>query len=217
MSRPLSSTRFTMPERPRRRPARAACAWIAALCLATGLSGCSITQPVRDEVSRHLLEPVVPATTHTRSSPRLAVARPNLPRYLDRTQLMTRGADGQIQSHERSLWAEPLHVNMARVMASNLRRLTRSQGVQTIDSFVTADYGQLLEITVHQFDPDPSGRLVLECDWRLQPVVGDDVDSIPFRTEVVVVDQPGQDPVVARVAAMNEALGRLAREIARSL
>jgi uncharacterized protein len=183
--------------------------------VAAGICGCSVTKPVQDEVVRHLLEPVVAEAPSTAIEPRIAVARPNLPRYLDRMQMVTRDADGQIKTHDNHLWAESLNVNMARVLTSNLRRLTRSRNVQTIDSFVTADYSVLLEVRVHQFDPEPSGRLVLECDWRLQPVIGGDMDPTPFRTEVVV--DPGGRAMDGRVTAMNEALGRLAREIARSL
>lgn len=192
----------------------------AVLAVSLGLaapvwSGCSVVQPVQDEATRHLLEPVIVPAEATGREPRVAVARPRLPLYLDRSQLVTRGADGGIRTHDRRLWAEPLDVNMSRVLASNLRRLTRSRNVQTVDAFVTADYSVLLEVRVHQFDPDPSGALVLECDWRLQPVVGGDVDPIPFRTEVAV--SGADDSQSGRVAAMNEALGRLAREVARSL
>lgn len=189
-------------------------ACLAALVLL--VVSCSVTQPVHDQVTRHVLQPVFTEVQQDRSEPRLAVARPTLPRYLDGMSLVTHGTGGEVRSHRHDVWAEPLPAGMGRVLASNLRRLTRSPNVRTVDSFVTADYDRLLEVRVHQFDPDPAGRLILECDWRLQPLVGDDARSRPFRTEVPVAGGTGA-AMGARVAAMNEAVGRLSEEIAREL
>ena len=184
--------------------------------LALLLASCSVTQPVQDQVTRHLLQPVFAEVQQNRRQPRVAVARPVLPGYLDAMSMVTRSASGQIRSHRQDLWAEPLDVNMSRVLASNLRRLTRSPHVQTVESFVTADYDRLLEIRVHQFDPDPIGRLVLECDWRLQPLEGGDVATRQFRTEVPMAGGSAAS-MSAQVIAMNEALGRLAASIAADL
>jgi uncharacterized protein len=187
----------------------------AVLACSPALTSCSVTKPVQDEATRHLLGPVLPPASQERAEPRIGVARPTLPHYLDRMQLVTRTTENQIEIHNQRLWAGPLDANMASTLASNLRRLTRSSNVQTADSFVTADYTSLLEVRIHKFDPDASGMLVLECDWRLQPLAGGDVDPIPFRTAVPVA--PGGSPMSGRLAAMDEALAQLARTVVRAL
>jgi uncharacterized lipoprotein YmbA len=96
------------------------------LCFAS----CSVTKPVEDRVTRHLLQPTVREVEQNRSEPRLAVARPRLPGYLDGMALVTRDAAGAIQSQRQHLWAEPLDVNISRVLASNLRGLTRSATIE---------------------------------------------------------------------------------------
>jgi len=184
-------------------------------CLPLLLVGCNILQPVKDPAARHLLDPIVPYRAATSPQPVLAVARPSLPAYLDRLQLATRDAAGQVQVLDAHLWSEPLDSAIARVTAINLRRLTGATNIQPVGDFITLEYTSLVEVRIAQFDPAPSGALILQCTWKVQPVKGGDANNRDFRTEVQ--PDPTKPPVAARIAAMNEALARLAREIARSL
>jgi uncharacterized protein len=79
---------------------------------------------------------------------------------------------------------------------------------------VTLDYQSLLEIRVSRFEPDASNTLVFECTWKLQPVAGPVVDVRPFRTTVAIPPADSPKDLSGRITAMNEALARLAREIA---
>jgi uncharacterized lipoprotein YmbA len=188
------------------------------LFLTTLLAACGVLAPVKDASVNYLLEPLVPERRITGASPAIAIARPSLPGYLDRQQLVSRGMDGRMMMNSFHLWAEPLDAGIARVTAANLARLANSLSIQPVETYVTLDYQSLLEIRVSRFEPDASGKVVLECTWKLQPVSGRVTDPRPFRA---VIDpgapvQPGA-PQTARVAAMNEALASLAREIARAL
>jgi uncharacterized lipoprotein YmbA len=136
-----------------------------------------------------------------------------LPPYLERIELVTRTAAGQLRIHDKHLWSEPLDAAITRVMAENLRRLTGSTNIQPVASFITRDYTALVEIRIDRFDPAADGSLLFECTWKLQPVAGGDAAPKAFRTVVPV--PPSADPVGARVPAMNEALGRLARAIGK--
>lgn len=181
---------------------------------------CGMLEPVKDTTVNHLLDPTIPERRITGSSPTLAIARPALPSYLDRQQLVSRSGDGQLQMNSYHLWAEPLDAAISRVTSINLGRLTNSLNIQPVESFVTLDYQSLLEIRISRFEPDPGGNVVLECTWKLQPVSGRVANPRQFRT---VVPVSGADSAVTaaalsgRVSAMNEALVRLAREIARAL
>lgn len=181
---------------------------------------CGLLEPVKDTTVNHLLDPAVPERRITGASPTLAIARPALPSYLDRQQLVSRSGDGQLQMNSYHIWAEPLDAAISRVTAINLGRLTNSLNIQPVESFVTLDYQSLLEIRISRFEPDPSGNVVLECTWKLQPVSGRVADTRQFRTMVPVSAADSSVTVAAlsgRVSAMNEALARLAREIARAL
>lgn len=185
------------------------------------LASCgSMLEPVKDTTVHHMLEPAVPYRGITGSSPTVAIARPALPSYLDREQLVSRSGGGILQMNNYHLWAEPLDAGISRVMAINLGRLTNSLNIQPVESFVTLDYQRLLEIRISRFEADAGGNIVLECTWKLQPVNGRVADTRTFQTTVPVsaADSAITSAALAgRVSAMNEALARLARVIARSL
>ena len=193
---------------------------LLALLIPLLLAACNVLKPVKDISVNHLLDPIVPERRITGATPAVAISRPSLPSYLDRQQLVSRSGDGQIQMHRYHLWAEPLNSAISRVMAQNLGRLTNSLNIQPVENFVTLDYQSLLEIRISRFEPDPGGRLVLECTWKIQPVSGGVGNTRSFSTAIQL--STGDAAVTParladRVAAMNEALARLAREIADSL
>lgn len=186
--------------------------------LTTMLCACGVLAPVKDASVNHVLDAVVAERAVTGGGPAVAIARPSLPGYLDRQQLVSRGGDGRILMNSSQLWAEPLDAGISRVTALNLGRLANSLNIQPVESFITLDYDRLLEIRIARFEPDAAGNLVLECTWKLQPVSGRVVSPRAFRTAIAVPG--GRDPLGPQtelIAAMNEALARLAREIARGL
>lgn len=190
-----------------------------ALALPLILSACSILKPVEDDPVRHLLDSPISARIPTSATPAVAIARPSLPPYLERSELVTRTGDGQLEIHEKDLWSEPLDAGISRVMADNLRRITGSTNIQASDSFITRDYSSLLEIRIERFDPEPDGSLLLQCTWKLQPIGGGDVSPKAFRTTVpvAVASNPASGKMSGRIKAMNEALARLSRTIAKGL
>jgi len=189
-----------------------------ALLIPLILASCSVLKPVEDTSVHYLLDPAVPARSITGTSPAVAIASPALPSYLDRQQLVSRTRSGELQMNSYHLWGEPLDAGIARVTATNLGRLTNSLNIQPVKSFIGLDYQSLLEIRISRFELDASGNVVLESTWKLQPVGGSIATTRSFTTTVPVpgVASPTA-PQSARVAAMNEALARLARQIARSL
>ena len=192
------------------------------ICLsALAFVSCGVLAPVEDDSVHLLLEAAVPERNLTGSSPSVAIAAPALPGYLDRRQLVTRIGGGELRMNTNYLWAEPLDTGIARVTALNLGRLTGSLNVQPVKNFVSMDYQSLLEIRVERFEPNADGALVLRCTWKLQPVEGGVASLRSFRTRVSLATDAGSrrhtGSQAARLEAMNEALARLAREIAKSL
>jgi uncharacterized protein len=182
------------------------------------LASCTVLKPVKDTTISHLLDPAVPERIVTGSSPAIAIARPSLPGYLDRQQLVSRGTDGRIMMNNNHLWAEPLDAGISRVTAMNLGRLANSLNIQPVETYVTMDYDRLLEIRISRFEPDANGNLIFECTWKLQPVSGRVTNARSHRMTLPIGGAPtATGPQDARIKAMNEALARLAREIARAL
>lgn len=181
-------------------------------------TSCSVLQPVEDRSINHLLDPAVPDRRLTGSVPAVAVARPSLPSYLDRLQLVSRTAGGELQMNPYHVWAEPLDAALSRITAANLGRLTQSLNIQPVENFITPDYQWLLELRVSQFETDARGDVVLTCTWKLQPVAGRVAATHSFTTRVTPeVPAAAKGPQSSRIQAMNESLAQLARSIARSL
>jgi len=184
------------------------------------LSACGVLKPVEDRSLSHVLEAATPQRAITGSSPAIAVARPSLPGYIDRQQLVTREHNGNIVLNSNQTWAEPLDEGIARITAENLARIRNSMNIQPVRAFIAMDYTHLLEIRVARFDADAATRTItLECTWKLQPVSGRIAATRSFRTEVPINDDQfsANAPQQARVAAMNQALAELAATIAKQL
>ena len=216
MKPPICAAKAGLPDMARTRAATATpVAWQPALGLIAMLllSSCALTRPVRDTAARHLLDATVPARAMTAAQPAVAVAKPALPTYLDRPQLVARGAAGELRVLDEQLWSEPLDAGIARVLAANLARLTGSGAILPASGFVGLDYDRLVELRLERCEPGPDGSLVFEAAWKLQPVTGPETPFRSFRTVV----PPGATTATAQVAATNEALARLARTIAAGL
>jgi len=189
------------------------------LLLPLCFTACSILAPVADDPVRHLLEATVSARTPTASKPAVAIARPSLPPYLERVELVTRTGDGRLEVHEKNLWSEPLDAGITRVVADNLRRLTGSANIQPSTNFIARDYTALVEIRIERFDPAPDGTLLLECTWKLQPIGAGDAATKAFRTSVPIAPdvKSADKPMSGRIVAMNQALEQLSRQIAKAM
>lgn len=181
------------------------------------ITNCSVLKPVKDTSVNHLLDAVIADHKPTGATPAIAISRPSLPSYLDRQQLVSRIANGELQMNGYHLWAEPLDAAISRVTSLNLSRLTNSLNIQPVENYVTLDYQSVLEIRVSRFEPDTSNNVILECTWKLQPVSGPVASTHPFTTSVTVAASDTATDLSSRVTAMNAALAQLAREIAHSL
>ncbi|MGA0846706.1 MAG: PqiC family protein [Luteolibacter sp.] len=191
---------------------------IFAIPVLLALSSCGVLRPVNDSPTNHLLQPLVAERSITGISPSVAVARPSLPGYLEREQIVSRTTDGSIVMNQNQLWAEPLDSGIARIVAMNLGRLENSLNILPVQSFVGMEYDQLLEIRISRFETDPSGDLVLECTWKLQPVHGPMTSPRAFQTRISkggpFAPRGNQS---ARVLAMSQAISELSKNIAQSL
>jgi uncharacterized lipoprotein YmbA len=183
-------------------------------------ASCGVLRPVKDKSVTHILDATIPDRPITGATPAVALSRPSLPSYLDRQELVSRAGDGQLKMNAYHLWGEPLDAAISRILATNLGRLENSLNIQPVENFITMDYQTLLEIRVSRFEPDVSGQMVLDCTWKLQPVAGRLAQIHSFLTVVPISvqgDEKSPGVLTGRVVAMNEALARLSREIAKSL
>jgi uncharacterized protein len=139
---------------------------IAILCgvLAASL-GCGTSARAR----LYVLEPLPRAVEAPAPADRatLAVGPLTIPEYLDRPQIVTRGAPGEIAAAEFDRWAEPLKQGLARAIAENLAILLAKDKIPVfvIPGAGSADYR--LAIAVTRLDGALPGEAVLDATWSI--------------------------------------------------
>lgn len=167
------------------------------------LFGCASPKPTLYSLDA-LRGPIVAAPHRV-----VLVREVSLARYLDRSPIVHSSAGYRLDLYANDWWGELIGPMITRVLAANLaRRLPASTVLpETVAMTVTPDLS--VEVSVQMFDEDASGALVLSAAFALPTARGTPPPET-FRTSVT----PREPGVTGQVAAMSEALGRLADAIA---
>ena len=190
--------------------ARTLAAWlVAGLTLAAcGLPGESAP------TNYYLLDPIEPGAERAAGGAiRLALEPVEIPGYLDRQSLVTRGPDNQLAVSSFHQWAEPLTANVTRVLAENLRLLLDQTDVVQLPSQL-AGFNAELQVEVVRFERTADGPVRLVARWVV--LDGRRQQAVASRRAVVTEPPDGEGPA-ATVAAMDRALAELSRRIAEHL
>ena len=185
--------------------------WLALLGVVI-ISGCASSTPPRLYLLTPLeadeAEPRTRAIAQQRLS--LGVGPVRVSEYLNRPQIVTRVAPNNITLGEFDQWSEPLASNIARVLALNLSLLTGSGEVMLFPwRAKTVPYQ--IPVRVLRFDGTLGGQCTLVAAWRILETKSD--RTLLMRTSRFESQAAGSD-YNALVAAMNDALAALSREIA---
>ncbi len=134
-----------------------------------------------------------------------------LPRYLDRPQIVTRPTPNQLSLAEYDRWGGRLDDNVARVLAQDLAAHLGTSRVAIFPREQRLPDALQISVDVSRFERvGENGDVELDAQWSLYP---------PNRSEPVIGTSrvrvaPKGGGVEATVAAMSEALDRLAQEVA---
>jgi uncharacterized lipoprotein YmbA len=138
-----------------------------------------------------------------------------VPGYLNRTQIVTRGANDVVEISTYHRWAEPLESGIAQVLADDL---AMQIGTERIAVFpwrgrIAQALDYQVVVVVLRFEGAPGHRVTLDARWRL---VGRDGQELALKRSTI--DEPvAGDGYQSLVLAMNRVLGTLAREIAAEI
>lgn len=185
-------------------PTRLACAGLAALVL-----GCAAA-PTRF----YLLSPVAGPSAAARAPMVLAVGPVLLPDYLDRPQIVTRDGANAVQLGAYDQWAGSLDDMFPRVLVEDLAARLPGDRVVGFPRIEKVAFDQRVSVDVTRFDVDESGTAVLAASWQVhlpagsKPLLARDAS---VRASAASASYPD------RVAALSQALGLLADEIAQGL
>lgn len=183
-----------------------------AALLAASLVGCGSSPPV-NYYDLEALETGYAADGEP--SLRIGVGPLRVPDYLDRSQIVTRGADSRVIVDDFNLWVEPIGEAIYRVLAENLDSLVDDAVVVAFPYTHIADLDYQLVGRVTRFDAGADGNAVLHVQWGL----------IGAQDNFVI--QPRRARYEARAAlandyaslarAFSELLQQFSRDVAESL
>ncbi len=179
------------------------------------LSGCMGSQPTRFYVLSAVQNPVEAgerACTEG-ASPALGVLPVDLPKYLDRPQIMTRKGENELRLSELHEWAEPLDDNIADVIAQNLRSLTCSR-VETFPWRESDGIGYRISATVVHLDGTPGGQAYLDVVWS---ITHEGTKQTVYTKESRYAERVPQATEESLVSAYSRLLASFSRDIADAL
>jgi len=192
---------------------------VAVLLVITGtlaLAGCS---GVSDPTKYYVLSPMPPAPHDAAptavSTAGVGVGPVSVPGYLSRVQIVTRGANDEVEISMYHRWAEPLESGIAQVLADNLATQIRSERVAVFPWRGVAarvlDYQ--VAVMVLRFDGSPGRQATLDARWR---ILGKDGKELALKRSTISepITGEGYQPLVL---GMNRLLGTLAQEIAAEI
>ncbi len=145
-----------------------------------------------------------------------------MPDYLDRSQIVTRGANSEMQVDEFSRWSEPLATSLLRIVSTDVDNLLPGVVVVVFpyEPFVREQVKYRLVGDINRFEADFRGRIVLEVQWGVADADGQ--IAVPVRrnryeAQATIDGQPAAGDPGAVTAAMNDALAQFSRDIAGKL
>ena len=192
---------------------------VAALALAGALTACvslKRTPEARFFALRSRIAEASPVVAGPAAAPGLVGVLPVLlPAYLERPQVVTWAAPGEVRIDEFLRWAEPLDLAVGRVVGENLGTLLPSHRIIRTPWAAATPLRCRVRLELTRFGQEPGGEVQLAGRWVLLPRQS----QRPLLSRPVELSRgPGPsggavDPN-ALVEAMSELLAELSRAIA---
>ncbi len=185
----------------------------AALAAASGCVSLKRTPEARFFVLRSVAEPQAAAGPAARGF--VGVMPVRLPGHLDRPQLVTWVAPGELRIDEFLRWGEPLQAGLTRTLAENLQALLGEHYVARAPWRASAVPRCRVATELRVFGLQPNGEVHLDGRWALLAADGERPlarGTAAMRRGPLPAGPSGADPG-AGVDAMSGLVADLAREI----
>jgi hypothetical protein len=136
-----------------------------------------------------------------------------IPDYLNRSQIVTRDLEAEMQVNEFSRWTEPLSIALPRIVATDIDNLLDQVVVvmYPYDALVQSYVSYRLVGDINRFEADQSGLTVLDVQWGIVDADGKMV--VPVRRNRYQAQASPGDDLNNVVSAMNDALSQFSRDV----
>lgn len=197
---------------------RLAVLWLAASAL--GVSGCTILAPQPDESHFFVLAPLARAAgqqeasaSDTFSNTIFGLGPIKLPPYLDRNEMAIRLTPTEVQYSTVDRWAEPLTVNVGRVLLQNLSLLLGTNRIVMYPWANVANVKYQIEVELLRFDVTKSGETELNARYGIL----EGGTRKPLVVREASFSRTGATTSPEAAIAMSAVLGDLSEDIATAL
>lgn len=192
---------------------------IVVVIFSLALAACSSSPPVR----YFTLSPIdAEFNRDTDDAVLMGLGPFRMPAYLERSQIVTRGVNSELQVDEFNRWSEPLATALLRIVSTDIDNLL--PGVVVVifpyDAIVREQVEFRLVGDIARFDADHLGRIVLEVQWGVSDSAGEMV--VPIRRNRYQAQATSDGAAAAGdpgavAAAMNDVLAQFSRDVATKL
>ncbi len=134
--------------------------------------------------------------------------------YLDRSDVVIRNSQNEVEIADFASWAGPLPENFSRVLAENLSLWLNTKKVAIFPGTKLAFYDYSIGVNVTRFDGRPGDKVHLRARW----VILDKKRKNMLFQEHTVLSQPIEnDSIEAMIAAQSRTVVDFSREIAEAI
>jgi uncharacterized lipoprotein YmbA len=196
--------------------------FLRCVCLALTLGGCLplghtpatrfyVLTPLSDS---DMASQPLGGASEARQRVSVGVAPVEIPRYLDRPQIVTRISANELSLADFDQWAEPLSDRVTQVLTENLTHLLSAHGIDVLPETRSHRETYQVQVVLMRFERDASNGCVLQARWSL---VEERAQAVRVQNAFDVrmpLEASGYDAIVG---AMSRALGALSRDIALRL
>jgi uncharacterized lipoprotein YmbA len=193
--------------------------FVLALCIIfILLAGCAVITTKSPRF--YVLSPMVGAETEKQmesgamSDTSIGIGAISLPKYLRKSQIVTRTGSNEVQMAEFDRWAGKIEEDIGRVIAENLAYVLASDKVLSYPAIASVDTDYRIEIDIIRFDGSLGESAELIARWVIFNKQGNILKSITS-THII---EPVQDITYTdMVAAQSRALAALSHELAAAI
>jgi uncharacterized lipoprotein YmbA len=179
----------------------------------SAIAACTVLTPRPDPSRFFVLTPLgdPPASSGQRLAS-LGIGPVSLPRYLDRSEVVTRVAPNEVKPAVFDYWAGSLSRQFEAVLAQNLQSLVGAERVQSYPWYSGSVPELVVEVDVLRFESSSDGRAELAARWRVRK--GSARESLRAGETTLSRQADGTDPA-SGAAALSGLLGDFSRELAQ--
>ena len=187
----------------------------ACLLLLSGCLGPGKSKPTRFYVLSSLSSAKAkPAPVADLKNVAIGVGPVRIPGKLDRSQIVTRTAQNEIDLTEFAEWGDPLGAGFSRVLAENLSVLLNTENIAIFPWLKATQTDYQVAVDVADFIGNPGGNVVLRAWWT---VFGENGRTELLKRYTNLNEPVTGDDIAAMVQAQSRTLEALSRQIAEAI